>query len=63
MFNKVTSRSYGYVLKFSYFFLVKKWISPTRSETVDLVKKLEGILGVNMWGNDKNEMMFFYFQP
>jgi hypothetical protein len=28
------------------FFLVEKWIPPSRSETVELVKKIEGILGV-----------------
>jgi hypothetical protein len=43
MFNKVTSRSYNYFLKFSYFVLVEKWIPPTRSETG---KKTDGILGV-----------------
>jgi hypothetical protein len=28
-------------------FLVKKWISPTRSETAEIGKKTKGILGVN----------------
>jgi hypothetical protein len=28
-------------------FLVEKWIPPNRSETAKLVKKTEGILGVN----------------
>jgi hypothetical protein len=28
-------------------FLVEKWIPPSRSETTELVKKTEGILGVN----------------
>jgi hypothetical protein len=39
MFNKVTSRYYGYFLKFSYFFLVEKWIPPSRSKLQKLVKK------------------------
>jgi hypothetical protein len=38
MFNKVTSRSYSYFLKFS-FFLVEKWIPPSRSETTEIGKK------------------------
>jgi hypothetical protein len=45
MFNKVTSRSYNYFLK-----LVEKWIPPTRSETTEIGKKTEGILGVNYQG-------------
>jgi hypothetical protein len=49
MFNKVTSRSYGYFLKFSYFFLVEKWILPNRSEIAEIGKKTEGILGVNKY--------------
>jgi hypothetical protein len=28
-------------------FLVEKWIPPTRSETIEIGKKIEGILGVN----------------
>jgi hypothetical protein len=36
MFKKVTSRSYSYFLKFSYFFLVEIWIPPTRSETAEI---------------------------
>jgi hypothetical protein len=28
------------------FFLVEKWISPTRSKTAEIGKKTEGILGV-----------------
>jgi hypothetical protein len=28
-------------------FLVEKWIPPSRSETVEIGKKIEGILGVN----------------
>jgi hypothetical protein len=39
MFNKVTSRSYGYFLKFSYFFWVEKWIPPSRSKTVEIGQK------------------------
>jgi hypothetical protein len=46
MFNKVTSRSYSYFLKFSYFFLVEKWIPPSRSETAKIGQKIEGILGI-----------------
>jgi hypothetical protein len=38
MFNKVTSRSYGYFLKFI-FFLVEKWILPSRSETAEIGQK------------------------
>jgi hypothetical protein len=29
------------------FFLVEKWIPPTRSETAEIGQKAEGILGVN----------------
>jgi hypothetical protein len=39
MFNKVTSRSYGYFFMFSYFFLVEKWIPPSRSETAEIGQK------------------------
>jgi hypothetical protein len=39
MINKVTSRSYGYFLKFSYFILVEKWIPPSRSETTEIGEK------------------------
>jgi hypothetical protein len=39
MFNEVTSRSYSYFLKFSYLFLVKKRIPPSRSETVEIGQK------------------------
>jgi hypothetical protein len=46
MFNKVTSRCYGYFLKFSYFFLVEKWILLVGQKLQKLVKKTEGILGV-----------------
>jgi hypothetical protein len=49
MFNKVTSRYYSYFLKFSYFFWVEKWIPPSRSETVEIGKKTEGILGVKRY--------------
>jgi hypothetical protein len=31
-------------------FLVEKWISPTRSKTAEIGKKIEGILGVNSRG-------------
>jgi hypothetical protein len=37
MFNKVTSRSYGYFFKFSY--LVEKCIPSTRSKIVEIGKK------------------------
>jgi hypothetical protein len=39
MFYKVTSRSYGYFLKFSYFFLVEKPIPPNRLETAEIGQK------------------------
>jgi hypothetical protein len=39
MFNKVTSRSYSYFLKFSYFFLVEKRIPPSTSESVEIGQK------------------------
>jgi hypothetical protein len=39
MFNKVTSRSYSYFLKFSYLFWVEKWIPPGRSENTEIGKK------------------------
>jgi hypothetical protein len=48
MFNKVTSRSYSYFLKFFILFLVEKWIPPTRSEAVEIGQKTEGILGVKV---------------
>jgi hypothetical protein len=47
MCSKVTSRSYGYFLKFSYFFLVEKWIPPSSSETAEIGQKTKGILGIN----------------
>jgi hypothetical protein len=38
MFNKVTSRSYSYFLKFS-FFLVEQWIPPSRSKPAEIGQK------------------------
>ena len=47
MFNKVSSRSYCYFLEFS-FFLVEKWIPPSKSETAEIGQKIEGILVVKV---------------
>jgi hypothetical protein len=55
MFNKVTSRSYNYFLKFSFFFLVEKWIPPSRSEIAKIGVKTEGILGVKVIQGIKND--------
>jgi hypothetical protein len=38
-------------------FLVKKWIPPSRSETAEIGKKTEGILGVNTSLLTKNVFM------
>jgi hypothetical protein len=37
--KEVTSRSYGYFLKLSFFFWVEKWIPPSRSETAEIGQK------------------------
>jgi hypothetical protein len=47
MFNKVTSRSYSYFLKFSYFFWYRNEFLQVGQKLQKLVKKTEGILGVN----------------
>jgi hypothetical protein len=47
MFNKVTSGSYGYFFKFSYFFWYRNGILQVGQKLQKLVKKTEGILGVN----------------
>jgi hypothetical protein len=49
IFNKVTSRSYGYFLKFSFFFWVEKWIPPSRSKSAEIGQKTEEILGVKIF--------------
>jgi hypothetical protein len=46
MFNKVTSRPYGYFLKFSYFFRQRNGYLQVGQKPQKLVKKIEGILGV-----------------
>jgi hypothetical protein len=51
MFNKVTSRSYGFFIKVLILFLVEKWIPPSSQKLQKLVKKTEGILGVNLLKN------------
>jgi hypothetical protein len=48
MFNKVTSRSYGYFLKFSYFFWLRNGFFQVGQKLQKLVKKTEGILGVKL---------------
>jgi hypothetical protein len=44
--NKVTSRSYGYFLKVSYFYFLRNWFFQLRQKLQSLVKKTQGILGV-----------------
>jgi hypothetical protein len=39
MFNKVTSRSYDYFFKFSCYFLLENWISPTMLKTEKFAQK------------------------
>jgi hypothetical protein len=45
--NKVTSRSYGYFLKFSYFYFLRNFFFQQCQKLHSLVKKSQGILGVN----------------
>jgi hypothetical protein len=47
IFNKVTSRSYGYFLKFAYFYFLRNWFFQLRQKLRSLVKKSQEILGVN----------------
>jgi hypothetical protein len=46
IYNKLTSRSYGYFLKFSYFIFVRNWWFQLRQKLQSLVKKTQGILGI-----------------
>jgi hypothetical protein len=48
MFNKVTSGSYGYFFKFSYFFWYRNGILQVGQKLQKLVKETEGILGVKV---------------
>jgi hypothetical protein len=45
--NKATSWSYDYFLKFSYFYFLRKWYFQLCQKLQSLVKKTQGILGVN----------------
>jgi hypothetical protein len=47
IYNKVTSRSYGHFLKFSYFNFLRNWFFQLCQKLQSLVKKTQGILGVN----------------
>jgi hypothetical protein len=49
MSNKVTSRSYSYFLKFSYFNFSRDWFFQLCQKLQSLVKKTQGILGVKPW--------------
>jgi hypothetical protein len=40
------------------FFLVEKWIPPTRSETAEIGQKAEGILGVKAQYSPKHPLNF-----
>jgi hypothetical protein len=51
MFNKVTSRSYSYFLKFSYFFWWRNGLHQVGQKLQKLVKKTDGILGVKPFTN------------
>jgi hypothetical protein len=53
MFNKVTSRSYIYFLKFSYFFWSRNGFLQVGQKVQKLVRKIEGILGVKLSKNEK----------
>jgi hypothetical protein len=46
--NKVTSRSYSYFLKVSYFYFLRNWFFQLCQKLQSLVKKTQGILGVNI---------------
>jgi hypothetical protein len=46
IYNKVTSRSYGYFLKFSYFYFLRNWFFQLCQKLQSLVKEAQGILGV-----------------
>jgi hypothetical protein len=47
IYNKLTSRSYGYFLKFSYFYFLRNWFFQLCQKLQSLVKKTQGILEVN----------------
>jgi hypothetical protein len=46
IYNKVTSRSDGYLLKFSYFYFLRNWFFQLCQKLQSLVRKTQGILGV-----------------
>jgi hypothetical protein len=46
IYNKVTSRSYGYFFKFLYFNFLRNWLFQLIEKLQNLVKKTQGILGV-----------------
>jgi hypothetical protein len=45
--NKVTLRSYGHFLKFSYFYFLRNWFSQLCQKLQSLVQKTQGISGIN----------------
>jgi hypothetical protein len=49
IYNKVTSRSYSYFLKFVYFSFLRNWFFQPCQKLQSLVQKPQGILGVNSY--------------
>ena len=47
IYNKVTSRSYGYFLKFLYFYFLRKWFFQLCQKLQSLVRKIsQGTIGI-----------------
>jgi hypothetical protein len=61
MFNKVTSRSYGYFPKFSYFFWYRNGFLQVGQKLQKLVKKIEGILGVKLSFSKYSELKKIHY--
>jgi hypothetical protein len=58
IYNKVTSQSYGYFLKFSYFNFLKNWFFQPCQKLQSFVKKTQGILGINNGFNSDSQSFF-----
>jgi hypothetical protein len=56
IYNKVTSRSYGYFLKISYFHFLSNWYFQLCQKLQSLVQKTQGILGVKAHYLNKNRV-------
>jgi hypothetical protein len=58
IYNNVTSRSYGYFLKYSYFDFLRNWFFQLCQKLQSLVKKTQRILGVK---SDYNSDLQHFF--